>query len=78
MNTEDIIKEIFKNHGFHKGSDSDNKAQQIIYEWELPEVIELIQKLSLPSNEEKREVRVCYKDGKPCKYDCKGLCKESC
>lgn len=26
---------------------------------------------STPSHE-------CYKSGKPCKYDCSGLCKESC
>ena len=24
-----------------------------------------------------REV-MCYKSGEPCKYDCQGLCKESC
>jgi len=21
---------------------------------------------------------MCYKSGEPCKYDCQGLCKESC
>jgi hypothetical protein len=26
---------------------------------------------SMPSQE-------CYKSGEPCKYDCSGLCKESC
>ena len=26
----------------------------------------------------KKEKQECYKSGEPCKYDCSGLCKESC
>lgn len=28
------------------------------------------------NNEQTKEI--CYKTGKECKYDCKGLCKDSC
>ena len=28
--------------------------------------------------EELKPKQKCYKSGEPCKYDCSGLCKESC
>lgn len=28
--------------------------------------------------EELKPKQECYKSGEPCKYDCSGLCKESC
>lgn len=27
---------------------------------------------------EKKEVQICYKTNEPCKFECEGLCKESC
>jgi len=29
-------------------------------------------------SEQLKPVQECYKSGEPCKYDCSGLCKESC
>lgn len=30
------------------------------------------------SEQLKPEPQICYKSNEPCKYDCSGLCKESC
>ena len=35
-------------------------------------------KFGIGSVSKKPEKQICYKDNKPCKYDCKGLCKEAC
>ena len=48
----------------------------------LNEVEELkqlsIQRVVLQSEQLKPNQQICYKSNKPCKYDCSGLCKESC
>ena len=32
----------------------------------------------LQSEQLKPKQQICYKSNEPCKYDCSGLCKESC
>ena len=34
-------------------------------------------KFDLGCVSKKPEKQICYKNNKPCKYDCKGLCKEA-
>jgi hypothetical protein len=37
-----------------------------------------VKKLNIDDGSKKPEIQICYKDNKVCKYNCEGLCKESC
>jgi len=39
--------------------------------------LEVVKKCSIPLVSKKPEKQICYKNNKPCKYNCEGLCKES-
>lgn len=38
----------------------------------------IITDVVLQSEQLKPKQQICYKSNEPCKYDCSGLCKESC
>ena len=53
----------------------ENERRIILLEKRVKELEKNLTKI-ISNNEQTKEI--CYKTGKECKYDCKGLCKDSC
>jgi hypothetical protein len=80
MNKKEILKTIHDLLSVRKGNKGYNDVWNKGYE--LHQLIETKQ-LNLTdvvgqSKQLKPKEQICYKSNEPCKYDCSGLCKESC
>lgn len=83
MNTENLKGLIASELIIVAREEKDKRPTELNFEELIDVTDSIVKKLILygvvgRSEQLKPKQQICYKSNEPCKYDCTGLCKESC